>query len=294
MDNQLFDHLVPVSFPAGHMGTFLKGFLSPTVDNLFYDSTKKIENHEWEFNDIFDSLFGNDVKTFNPLISILAEFYQGTDIFKVAAIVIINTKYYLKTNKIKNCHTKFHTPLLLKMARDKSNHKLNVPLELIKTRTSRYLKEHQLTLRFDKAVLTTRDMEWKRKINCIFPVSKYWIPYYLLKYKSSMSTYLKYHLHHLNLIPDSNPFIASMQLSEVHYTDPTQFNFNIYELVFNKNLTQVYEVDPAFEYTKEKQDMLELAHLTSHEILNSFDLNVNHIIDETTSIKDVLSLQTKL
>ena len=289
MNNDLFDWLIPVSYPPGHMGTFLMGFLTPKIDDLFQIQIIKKSNHEWEFPDVLDSFFGVDPRNnYNDLLDKLSNLfaYNTTEIFQVAAILILNTKCYLKFNK--NSSPLFvskHKPLLLELAADKKYHTLQYPLEMIKQQTSPYIKEHR------EDVLT--NIKWKqKKIVCEFFDNKSWIPYYLMKFKITGAPYLKMNLDVYNS-PTTDSFIDRNKLHNIFDYTQSYIKVNMYDLVFNKNIEQVYNVDPNFEYTKEKEEMLNLANSTSLEILEYYGVDHTSNINENTTIQEVLDMQTK-
>ena len=74
------------------------------------------------------------------------------------------------------------------------------------------------------------------------------------------------------------------------YNQP-HIKVDMYDLIFNKNIEQVYKVDLAFEFTKEKEEMLNLANSTSIEILEYYGLNHTFDINENTSIREVFDMQ---
>lgn len=289
MFDRLFDRLVPVAFAPGHMGTFLQCFLTPKMDNFFGEIIRKSENHEWHYNDLFDGFFGEKSKTFNELIQILSKDYLTSDVFKVACIVILNTKMHLKNIGSLDLQTKRNIPILLEFAKDKNNHQLHIPIELIESNTSRYIKEHYATREFNAfSSVSTLDIKWKnKKINCVFPDSKLWITYYLLKYKSNQSANLKVNVKELDCELDD----IFKNRSNLHFdTSHPHIEFNIYNLVFNKNLDQVYEIDPNFEFTIEKKTMLDLANKSSLAILSHYGLDHNFNINDNTTVSEVLRL----
>jgi hypothetical protein len=287
MNDDLFDWLVPVNYPPGHMGTFLMGFLSPKIDDLFQIKIIKKSNHEWEFPDILDSFFGTNPRIrYKDLLYKLSHLYHKPEIFQVAAYIILNVKCYLKFNKKSDpAFVDKHMPLLLELADDKKYHTLQYPIEMIKTQTSPYIKEHR-----DNALTA---IKWKQKqIVCEFFDNKAWIPYYLMKFKITGAPYLKINLDVYNDYT-SDSFIARSKLDNLFdYTQP-HIKVDMYDLVFNKNIEQVYKVDPNFEYTKEKEEMLNLANSTSLEILEYYGIDYNSNIDEKTTIQEVLDMQTK-
>lgn len=294
MNDELFDWLVPVSYSPGHMGTFLQCFLTPKVDNLFYVENKKYDNHEWIFADIVDGFYGINPKTYNDLISVLYDFYPTHEVFEIAAIVILNTKLYLKYFiKADDLCTNNHMPLLLDFAKDKKYHQLHYPINLIKSRTSRYIKEHRVPLQFDKLKLVRYELPWtSKRIACDFLNEKSWIPYYLLKYKSHTSKYLIDNIILFDYDTDESFFKRSIIHEKMDFKQPT-IQIDMYDLIFNKNIEQVYKADPNFEFTKEKEEMLNLANTSSIEILEYYGIDHTSCIDDNTTIQEVLAMQTK-
>jgi hypothetical protein len=289
----LFDRIVPVSFSPGHMGTFLRGFLSQNTNNLFTDSFRKLENHEWIYIDIFDEFFSNPNNIFEELILVLQNYYQRQDIIKIAAVVISNSLYYLKNNHSFRPNTKLNDnlPFLLEFAKDPKYHQIQIPLELMDTKI--YIKDHNLDdIKYLDLTFSMKDMQWQnKKINCAFFDEKSWIPYYFLKYKSVESKYLKATLNYFDNITSHFPYIQEVNNQLPSKTDNRYITINMYDLIFNKNLDQVYEIDPNFEFTKEKEVILNLANTSSIEILESFGLSHYTNINERTSVKEVLNMQ---
>jgi hypothetical protein len=266
MKDLIFEHFVPIVWEPGHMGAFLANFLTPKITGPIPLSEQggMLSNKEWLFNDAFNNFFATH-NNHDQIRERLSKNYSGIELIEMMAIAVVDRKY--------NILTKESGPELT--------------FEKLKNNSSRYLKEHPYQKRpfeFDKVV-------WKnKKIYCRFPYNKVWIPYFLLKYKFGFydpefrEITKSLNKHSKNPYPDLRPL-------STNYND--YLIFDIYDLIFNKNIDQIYDIDPTFEFNDDKKAMLELAHTTSIEILNLFGLDHNWSIDHTTKTEDILNKPTK-
>jgi hypothetical protein len=263
MKDQIFEHFVPIVWEPGHMGAFLANFLTPksSYPIPFSQQGGMLANKEWFFVDSFNNFFGSHNKH-HKILNTLSSDYSGVELIKMIAIEIAKNNYRYLTGKS------------------------DLTFDILKNNSSRYLKEHPYQegpYPYDKVI-------WKnKKICCRFPYSKLWIPYFLLKYKygptdPEFTLITKNHIQNYN-----NPYPDLR-----HFQNNNDYMiFDIYNLMFNKNLDQVYNIDPSFEFNDDKKRMLDLAHDASLEILELFGTDYNWSMDSNTKIKDVLAQQKK-
>jgi len=192
MLDDIFSHFRLVMFLPGHMGTFLQYFLSPiqSKKSIIHlnplEQFGKFENHEWQYTDVFDTFFAEDFNVFKELVDLINQNYSEDDVFKITALTILNTKYYIIKNNIGN-DTRQHMPLVLEFAKNPLDPNFQIPLELLKTISIKYVKGHPFK-RYPNINATLSNIKWKNKIiRCEFPDEKSWISFYLLKYKYSNS-----------------------------------------------------------------------------------------------------------
>ena len=305
MLNKIFDHFILIEFLPGNMGTFLSYFLTPDLkespNNMLSHSVADgmMPNYEWLFSDAFDGFFVSADNRYTDLITLLSKTYSAPDLYKIAALTIMNAKYYIIKNKIL-CNEKDRIDLMLEFAKNPLASEIQIPFDILNQISSKYVKAHPYK-GYPNINKPFSSIKWGNKIiRCAFPDEKSWIPFYLLKYKFSNSdrVYAKPVLNNLikNVSVQSNlQFIRFFcyNRNRVEPNNPNEYlNFDIYNLVINKNLNQVYEVDPSFEFTEKKKEMLELAHSSTIKILETFGINYNTSIDRTTSVKQVVELET--
>jgi hypothetical protein len=306
MLDQIFNHFILIEFLPGNMGTFLSYFLTPDIkENSDINLSKSADdgmmaNYEWKFSDAFDGFFVSGDNKYTDLVTLLSKTYSAPDVYKVAALIIMNTKYYIMKNDI-TCDEKSRMDLMLEFAKNPFDSKVQIPFDILKQISSRYIKTHPWKgyPGIDKLFSSVK---WGNKvIRCEFPNEKSWIAFYLLKYKflNSNRDYAKPVLDNLlaktSTLSDVSfiRFFCYNKYKVDVYNTNEYFDFDIYDLVINKNLKQVYEIDPNFEFTETKKDMLELAHSSTIKILNYFNLDHRISIDTKTSVKQVNELETK-
>jgi hypothetical protein len=157
---------------------------------------------------------------------------------------------------------------------------------IIKNNSSCYIKEHKNLMHIENHYIF--QIKWKnKKINCEFPKMYSWIPYCLLQYKFKDSA-LPFRQTTLDELNTYYMHLNTPYTTTIPDTANEYINFDIYNLVFNKKLDQVYEIDPNFEFDNDKQSMLDLANRTSLEILRTFGLNYNLKIDDNTTLSNFL------
>lgn len=304
MLDDIFNHFVLVSFSPGHMGTFLKYFLSPISNKgseIFLNTLEKnakFENHEWQYSDVFAEFFAEDVATYKDLITLLSKSHSPPEVFKLAALTILNTKYYIIKNNL-GYDPRTHMDLLLDFAKKPLDPNIQIPFDILKNISHRYVKGHPFK-RYPGILETLSSVKWGNKIiRCEFPDEKSWIAFYLLKYKYSNSpnqtnkVNLPKIIDDLLLFPNISfvkRFSYAKYVKDI-YDKNEYYNFNIYDLVINKNLKQVYEIDPSFEFNEEKKKILDTAHFSTLEILNFFGLDHNVNISLNTPVSDVIGME---
>jgi hypothetical protein len=267
MKDLIFEHFVPITWEPGHMGAFLANFLTlkSSYPIPFSQQGGLLPNKEWFFVDAFDNFLGSTIRhngKYDKIRQTLPVEYSGAELIEMIAIELIKQKYRWFTKKT------------------------DLTFEILKNNSSRYLKEHP----FKESLYPFEDIVWKnKKIYCRFPYEKLWIPYFLLKYKYGTNDPEFIEITKILMDGYENTYPEMRPLHNTY----DYITFDIYDLIFNKNLDQVYSIDPAFEFNDDKRDMLDLAHTTSIEILELFGLDHTWSIDHTTKIKDVLNKPTK-
>jgi len=276
MRTDIFEHFVPIVWHPGHMGGFLQNFL--TQEKSYPIPLSKpigmLPNKEWIVEDAFDNFFGNHNDDITEIYNSLSPKYSGVELMQRAAIESLERRYKRITRTD------------------------DVSFEILKNNSSRYIKEHTNMRHMPECYLF--QVKWKnKKINCNFSLSHSWIPYFLLQYKFTKSNLpnRSQQLAEYNTLCNNNlrtPF-ERIAVWNNHTSISDNVNeytqFDIYNLVINKNLDQVYEIDPNFKFDNAKQTMLDLANRTTLEILESFGLDPTLSIDSKTTIKEVLSMQ---
>lgn len=271
-----FDYFIPVVWQIGHMGTFLCNFLTQGAPYLFPLSTSQgmLNNKEWIFHDAIDNFFGSPIDTHVHIYDSLSTTYSGTELIKQVAIKVFENKYKTKTKTDE------------------------ISFDIVKNNSSRYIKEHYSHKHgSDHRVSNVR---WKnKKIYCRFPDEYFWIPYFLIKYKFSIQKYseipsvkvndLRYLKNKLHVNKDRSYIETIDDLILDDIVNEEYIRFDIYNLVINKNLDQVYQIDPNFKFDLPKQNMLNSAHKSTLEILKLYGLDPNWKIDRITTAGEVLA-----
>lgn len=268
MQFDIFEHFIPITWCAGHMGAFLQNFLTQETSYPIPLSVPygMLPNKEWMFIDAFDNFFGSPMNRYSDIYDSLSADYSGLELMSQAANEVFKHRYktLTKTNEIS--------------------------FEVLKNNSSRYVKEH--TYQAHLPNFYCHQIRWKtRKIHCRFTDEFSWIPYFLLKYKFKnpdnirSSSFSKLDEILQKKLPNS--YIMAMNYNLI---DPNNkyIDFDIYNLVINKNLDQVYEIDPDFKFDTAKQKMLTLANTTTIEILESYGLDPAWKITNKTTFKEIL------
>lgn len=270
MLTNIFEHFVPISWAPGHMGTFLQNFLTQETSYPIPLSRPYGigDNKEWFFLDPFDNFFGSPRGAYNDVYNSLSNTYSGLELTKQAALEVLKRKYQTLSSD-------------------------ELTFDVIKNNSSRYIKEHTNNSHQGPGCVIAQ-IKWKnKKIKCRFPLEYSWIPYFLLKYKFERSDRESKQKDMVKLDSMYNNHASTLfyKMDEwIQNTNDTNeyFEFDIYNLVINKNLDQVYEIDPNFKFNDTKQQMLDLANKTTLEILEHFNLDPTWQIDKTTTVKEVL------
>ena len=271
----IFDHFIPITWTMGHMGTFLQNFLTRGAPYQIPFSVAEgmKDNKEWMFTDALDNFFGSPIDKFAHIYDSLSSTYSGSELIEKVAIKFFEEKYksLIKTDEIS--------------------------FEIVKNNSSRYIKEHYSHKHgTDHRVSNVR---WtNKKIHCRFPDEYSWIPYFLLKYKFNTPGIHFVKNSDFSLL--DNRLRISTDRSFIKVVDnlilddivnEEYIQFDIYNLVINKNLDQVYQIDPSFEFNIPKKNMLNTAHTSTLEILKLYGLNPNCKIDRSTTVESVFNMQ---
>jgi len=270
LDQDLYNHFIPVIWPANHMGSFLM--------NLLFDGEDREPNlvvmdpvtYEWHRRDSLHNVFG-DVR----LIYILASYIK-----KLRLTNHINESTVMRLAF--NLTIKYDKKTLIQItdgSLDLSELLINDPISLLIERDSlfasfKYLKMHC----YKPLESTNRTFNFSKKIFAYYPENKSWIP-----------TILGWHKCHRDFrVREMHGDVAGHSFKEYKQnvlgsaTD-SDISIDMYNLVIQKNYNAILDVIPDFKFTNDKIRILEIAHDTTLEILNKF--NMDHNLDIPMNLK---------
>jgi hypothetical protein len=278
----ILNYFTPIIWEAGHMGSFLENFLSPRSKLLtkYNKAMGILPNHEWGYIDPFLNYFGSDFWKYNGYRTQLAKKYSGIELQEqiATAIFYANLKYSLLE---KDHYQMYGNDDLL----NPDSYQWDIPLTELTEQANPYMKFH-LNQYLGNPI--TRN----RAIFCTFPKSKTWLPFLLLLYKFSNSKRNKELLSSLKNLKN----ITSLDLDDsffTHYFTPAPKNaykFDIYKLIFENDLSQVYELYPDFKFDYFKKTQLALAKDTSIKILEKFDMCYTFRCDDNFTTGNMISM----
>jgi hypothetical protein len=191
---------------------------------------------------------------------------------------MIGEKYFLLRNNY---------DLVRHIIDDPLNSKYQAPINFLLDHCDLFVKTHPNT--FVQMI-----PDWKNQVTCVFPVEYTWIPQVLLygkhyfynqpdEYRRSLT------LYRVNRFLKDTVLVNSW--TELHQKtqglfDPHCLNFynnsykiDMYNLVFNDNIDQIYQIKPNFQFTKEKQNMLSRVKNSSIEIMTKLNLDPDYTVD---------------
>jgi hypothetical protein len=305
MIEHIFDYFTPVIFPAGHMGTFLLNFLTPET-NTHLNITglknwhRNQDSGEWAWTDGLGGLFGvNYSEEMNLILSELRQICPPEDFIERKATLFLNVNWlqYQKSGAIWFKRPSVPDKDILKKISDNINDSsLLMPMDLLPTYWSPYVKSHTN----GESLNQIQGCKFKKKIIfCRFKPERTWLGDVLHIYKiydfykrkninfnsEFSNNKLLYKIFTTGIEKMKSNFQPGIKFKELdylrcidHFTLLPNFkqdyiDFDIYRLVFKKDPTQIYEIDPNFQLTEYKKQMLFTAHDTSMSILKYYNLD---------------------
>jgi hypothetical protein len=325
----IFEHFTPVIFPPGHMGSFLLNFLSPNKNSYFNESGIKGNpidpndnraNYEWKWNDPA-GYFVERKSKINGVDIDFSRIYQNYQNYpnvnqqdQIILITIMNM-YWAHYNSFKYEKDfkifKWNQDLTNSIMENLDSDWTQMPLDFLSVYWAPYLKFHTSISKRSNHILAYNKFKSK-KVLCRFNFEKFWLADILLHYKKK--TYFTKN----NIDISNNDQLKKMQnntavmirnkfmfntyffnngladeindiISKSNFKDE-YIDFDMYNLVFNKNIDQIYEIDPTFEFTDAKKRMLDYANQTSIQICEYYDVDHNFSINSQTTSKEILAM----
>lgn len=278
----ILNYFTPIIWEAGHMGSFLENFLGskPKLITKYNRGFGIMPNLEWGYVDPFLNFFGSDFWKFDGYRQILSTKYTGLELQEQIAMAVFykNLKYSLLD---KDHYTIPGDEDLL----NPESYQWNISLEELTEQANPYMKYHAQQY-------INAPSKRNRAVFCTFPKNKSWLPYLLLLYKFNRSKRSLQHLPGLQHLKNIKTLQKDFVFHDYYFTAPIKgaYVFNIYKLIFEKDLTQVYELYPNFQFDKFKQYQLELAKNTSIHILNKYNMDYTFRCYDNFTVNDMISM----
>lgn len=299
--DQFFQTQNLVIFRAGHMGTFLINFLQAD-HSIFEKGYKKSlfgrrHNKEWLYDDYFMRCIAQKPPyTFVQKHSYEAQVEGILDYMKTVYVTKygdnLGIKYYLYAVAVIRqsfIHTAFNYPLIVKDIIQRigfcdDDELLSLIEHQILTSEIQfnYVKSHPNWL----TVIDSRynSLPWNKKIFCSWPANKEWIPFLLYFYKASFFTtvsskkpFIDFEVvkHTVNSIISEDKLILDEHCYEVdiynHVPEEEIVYVDMYKLIFENDVSDIFKIDPNFAMTDKKQEILDVAKNDCIEILRTFE-----------------------
>ena len=301
--DQFFQTQNLVIFRAGHMGTFLINFLQ--ADHLIFQKGYKLSlfgpqrNKEWLYDDYFMRCLEEKPPyafvqnhSYEDEVELILDYMKTVYVTKYGDNLGI--KYYLYAlavirQSFLDTHGVYNYFLIVKdiikrigFCDDDELLSLIEHQILTSEIQFNYVKSHP-------GWLTVKDsrynsLPWNKKIFCSFPANKKWIPFLLHFYKlsfyktvSSKKPFIDTEVvkHTVNSILAEDKLILDELCDEVdiynHIPEEEIVYVDMYKLIFENDVSDIFKIDPNFAMTDKKQEILDLAKNDCIEILKTFE-----------------------
>jgi hypothetical protein len=283
-----------MSWICGALGAWFYTFLVCEREFLPDPRCNREKNLEWNFNNAFavsNSPYthghGHDDHEHSPAYGHLRSFLtfkypNATDFEMTILLRLLEVKIALTTSYINELRSFSDIFAFFKTLDLESIDNTPLPSS-VDLDTWRHIKTHKEWIFFKD-----NSIQWKQKLNVAFPKEKRWIPRLLCLYKKTQQWLVnpdrETRQRIINRVENFN-----LQTPLYEYEDEvkilTENNFHtvdMYELVFNKNVSVVTDIFPDFEFTDKHQLLLDTAFNDQNYILKLFDLDhtMNLKLDE--------------
>jgi hypothetical protein len=315
-NTNIFDHFTPVIFSPGHMGTFLLNFLTAeksTYLNKVGHNEKPFRNYsgEWQYTDGLGGFIGNRENNFDKIYDKLSKLYSGNILYNAVAISILNINWAHIQRGLNYRTYDWKEEIVDLILNNPESLSVQMPIEMISTCWSPYMKCHAN----QDCLKIIKNIKFKsKKIFCSFKFERAWLAdiihmykmndYYIKQNRMIKEVFLgsSYEMQQMAVkkikeslepgiyyqtalsIKDYNRFYYQQDF-KTNYVD-----FDMYNLVFNKNIDQIYEIDPTFEFTDNKKNMLNKTNEMTKEIFDYYEIDCTHTIDHLTRTEEVLAM----
>ena len=137
-------------------------------------------------------------------------------------------------------------------------------------------------------------LPYKNRIFCYFPSGKKWIADLFVLYKHHFyklfhnSNDYDYGLEHL-------PLLAQIGNDNLRRAVPPRTFFadhdsvNMYEMVFNKNIEDIYKIYPDYKPNPRQLEIIDMAHDTSMLVLKDLGLSHEMVVEDEYIVRDFLN-----
>lgn len=282
-----------VSFNGGAMGSFLINLLDKSSRVGFGQHSS---NLEWNHVSYFLSLEHGILDTNESYHAVKKPFIDKFDHHQW-------TKYYLYAyayssyQVCKDANGSINEFVGEKFVNSfmSSNNRLDVKNNVIPTNDLDYfyVKSHP----FVRGMIFFYDQSitWKQKIHCYFPDDKLWIMHLLALWKhhlfklfhpSSQKQFIDFWLLDAFTNPKKHEFVLTT--GKFKYLNLDDFtHVNMYNLIFNNDVSELYEKIPGFELTPDKEKILTQACQSNCSILDKFGFDHRDSFMKTITMDDL-------
>lgn len=279
--DDFFSKLTLVTFGGGRMGSFLINFLTAENEIIYNRFVKQgnfglRSNHEWHLAHYFENAHNIKKETIEYTKNFYgANTYLKQTLFSYAKL--IDKNFINKTVQ--------DIDLINTFTGEKALELVNEEFTSIKFP---YVKDHPAPPTLHGNII----LPYKNRIFCYFPPGKQWIANFFVLYKHHL-----YKIFHNNNNYDYGleniPLLALIgdkrRQEPEAITLENHTSVNMYELVFNKNLEDIYKIYPGYKPNQTQLKLLDMAHDTSMLVLKDLGLSHEMVVEDNYLVRKFLN-----
>jgi hypothetical protein len=267
-------HLDLIFWTGGHFGAFFINLVNASQltpqdhEKSFF--VRLYKNKEWSMVDYFSGYhYSRELKINDTLITQLKDIYGDKWYLHYYYILYQYSYRYLILNE-----GEFPDKSIETLTKEEILELATAPFLGVKP-TLRFTKCH------DRDYLYKDDsLEWNSKIAVMLPKNKFWLGEIMLGYKHKVPL-------HIIIRGLKNKFNELYRYDEV---EQKKFKtVNMYDVIFNKDLTSIYDNFPSFNFTGLENKLWEIVNKDSLEILEHYGLDHTHEVNNYWDLEKLIA-----
>jgi hypothetical protein len=267
--SELTKHLDLVFWPGGHFGAFFINLMNASQltlqDKKYFNRSDK--NKEWAVVDYFSAYhYSERLKLHRTLVNQLVDIY-GDDWEQHYYYILYQYTYrYFTLNQ-----GDFPDESIRNLSKEDILNLADAPFLGVSS-PLKFTKCHE-----EDYFYTNDNIPWNNKIAVVLPKNKRWIAEIMLWYKHTTPLHV----------------VISDLRKKTSYNDDQilQKNFktvNIYDVVFNKDLTSIYNIFPNFNFTKKEERLRNIVNKDSLDILHHYGLDHTYEVNNRWDLEKLI------